>query len=268
MLAVSNDDELLIIELMDLIFGRNLMNAASLKPTELQTIIDKIKLMPAMLPVIPTFLKYRKATIQQFAGRFKDPFLREAVRFFIETPGWPMPGFPVSILSGSIKSSIVEAGTPLGGSHQVVLSIAGKFEELGGKIQYKSRVASLVIENEKVAGVKLEDGTEHRADTVIWAADGHTLIFGLLGGKYISEKIKKMYDTWMPVKPIVHVMIGVNRDLSAEPHRLVFQPEETITIAGREFPWMSVIHHCFDKSMAPEGKSVVKVWFDTEYDDW
>ena len=31
---------------------------------------------------------------------------------------------------------------------------------------------------------------------------------------------------------------------------------------------MTVLHHCFDKSMAPAGKSAVEVWFDTEYEYW
>jgi phytoene dehydrogenase-like protein len=31
---------------------------------------------------------------------------------------------------------------------------------------------------------------------------------------------------------------------------------------------MTVIHHCFDKSMAPAGKSAVEAWFDTEYNYW
>lgn len=28
------------------------------------------------------------------------------------------------------------------------------------------------------------------------------------------------------------------------------------------------MHHCFDKSMAPEGKSAVEVWYATDYDYW
>jgi phytoene dehydrogenase-like protein len=77
-----------------------------------------------------------------------------------------------------------------------------------------------------------------------------------------------MYEKWIPVKPIVHVMIGVNRDLSEEPHRIIFEVEEPITIAGQEHRWLTVIHHCFDKSMAPEGKSAVEVWYDSEYEYW
>ena len=57
-------------------------------------------------------------------------------------------------------------------------------------------------------------------------------------------------------------------DLSEEPHRIIFEAGEPISIAGREHHWLTAIHHCFDPSMSPEGKSVVEVWYDTEYDYW
>jgi phytoene dehydrogenase-like protein len=57
-------------------------------------------------------------------------------------------------------------------------------------------------------------------------------------------------------------------DLSDEPHSIILQPEEPITIAGREHRWLGMLHHCFDPSMAPQGKSAVEVWYDTEYEYW
>jgi phytoene dehydrogenase-like protein len=172
------------------------------------------------------------------------------------------------VMAGFVKSGVVEAGAPLGGSQKVAFHIADLYKQLGGETHYNSRITDLIIENDRVAGIRLKDGSEHRSDSVIWAGDGHTLIFDILGGKYMNDRIRNMYEKWMPVKPIVHVMIGVNRDLSEEPHRIIFEPEEPVTIAGREHRWMTVIHHCFDKSMAPAGKSAVEVWFDTEYSFW
>ena len=268
MLAISPDDAKLIKEFICIIFGPDMMNAASLKPAELRNLYDKLKVIPSILPLIRTFIKYNKVTLQQFATRFKDPFLREAIRFFIDAPGWPMPQFPMVVMSGYIKSSVKEAGSPLGGSQKVVFHIADLYKQLGGEIHYDSRVSDLIIEKDRVVGVKLKDGSEHRANSLIWAGDGHTLIFDILGGKFMNERIRNMYDNWIPVKPLVHVMIGVNRDLSDEPHHLIFEAKEPVTIAGQEHRWMSVINHCFDKSMAPAGKSAVEVWFDTEYDYW
>jgi len=268
MLAISPADAKLIKEFIRIIFGPDMMKAASLKPAELKNLFDKLKLIPAILPLIRIFIKYNKVTLQEFASRFKDPFMREAIRFFIDAPGWPMPRFPLMVMAGYVKSGVTEAGTPLGGSQKVAFHIAGLYKKLGGEIHYKTHVNDLIIENNKVVGIKMKDGSEHWADKVIWAGDGHTLIFDILGGKYMNDRIRNMYDNWIPVKPIVHVMIGVNMDLSKEPHRTVFEAEEPITIAGHEHRWLTVLHHCFDKSMAPAGKSAVEVWFDTEYDYW
>lgn len=268
MLSISPEDAHSIKEYLDLIFGHDLMNSASLKPIEMQNVFDRLKVLPYILPLIPKFIKYKSTTIQDFALRFKDPFLRLAVKFFIDAPGWPMPEFPLAIMAGFMKTGVTEAGTPLGGSQKVVLHIAKMYKKLGGEIKYRSKVDNLIIKNEKVKGIILEDGTEKRADIVVWAGDGHTLIFDILGGKYVDEKIETMYHKWLPVRPILHVMIGVDRDLSEEPHRVVFQPDAPVTIAGEEHNWLTVIHHCFDKTMAPAGKSAVEVWYDTDYEYW
>ncbi len=268
MLAISRDDAKLIKEFISIIFGYDMMKAVSLKPAELKNLFDKLKVIPGILPLIRIFTKYNNVTLQQFAARFEDPFLREAIRFAVDAPGWPMPQFPMAVMAGYVKSGVTEAGSPLGGSQKVAFHIADFYRKLGGEIHYKSNVTDLIIEDGRVTGIKLKDGSEHKANNVIWAGDGHTLIFSILGGKYLNERIRNMYDNWIPVKPIVHVMIGVDMDLSAEPHRIVFEADEPVTIAGREHRWMTVLHHCFDKSMAPAGKSAVEVWFDTEYEYW
>ncbi|KPL12528.1 MAG: hypothetical protein AMS26_17260 [Bacteroides sp. SM23_62] len=268
MLAISPEDAKLTGEFIRIIFGQDMMKASSLKPAAMRNIFDRLKVIPVVLPLIRVFNKYSKVTLQEFAARFKNPFLREAARFFIDAPGWPMPRFPMVALSGFIKNGVTEAGVPLGGSQKVVFHIADLFTQLGGEIHYKSRVTDLIIENDRVAGIRLMDGTEHRADSVIWAGDGHTLIFDILGGKYLNERIKNRYENWIPVKPMVHVMIGVNMDFAEEPHQIIFEVEDPITIAGREHRWLSLIHHSFDGSMAPDGKSAVEVWYDTEYAYW
>lgn len=268
MIAVSPEDKKLIKEFIRLVFGRDMMKAASIKPPELQGMGDKLRTWPVIIPMIPSFMKYYNQNLQEFASRFKDPFLREAIHFYVDAPGWPMPDFPMIPLMGFMKNSVSEAGTPIGGSHKVVSHIADQFNKLGGEIQYKSKVKELIVKNDTVKGIRLEDGSEHMADRVIWAGDGHHLIYDILEGKYLDEEIKKIYDEWIPVKPIVHVMIGVDMDLSEEPHRIIFEPDEPISIAGKEFRWLTFLHHCFDNTMAPKGKSAVEVWYDTEYEPW
>jgi phytoene dehydrogenase-like protein len=268
MLALSPADAGLTKEFIRLFTGRSLMSTLSLKPAEMSGIFDRLKMLSAFLPFVGIFRKYGKQTVQEFARRFQDAFLRDAVRFAVDSPGWPMPGFPMVGLSGFLKSGMLEAGVPLGGSQQVLLRMAEYYQKLGGRIRYKSRVTDVIIEDNQAVGVRLEDGTEHRADMVIWAGDGHTVIFDILGGRYLNDEVRSMYETWIPVQPIVHVMLGVNRDFSREPHRLIFQPEKPINIAGEEHRWLCFIHHCFDPSRAPAGKSATEVWYATRYDYW
>jgi phytoene dehydrogenase-like protein len=245
-----------------------MMGAMSLKPAELAGLSDTLKMLATFLPLMGTFRKYGKLTIQEFAQRFQDPFLRNAVRFVVDSPGWPMLRFPMVGLSGFLKSTVLEAGAPLGGSQGVVFRMAEYYQKLGGEIHYRSRVKDVIIENDKAVGVRLEDGTEHRADIVVWAGDGHTVIFDILGGRYLDDKVQSMYNEWIPVLPLIHVMLGVARDLSKEPHRIVFEIEKPINIAGEEHRWLCFLHHCFDPSMAPPGKSAAEVWYATRYDYW
>jgi phytoene dehydrogenase-like protein len=268
MLDISPADSRLIKEFTSLIFGPDMMNVASLKPKEMKNLLDKAAIIPVMIPFMGKFIKYNKMTLQEFAGRFKDPFLGEAVRFFIDGPGWPMPDFPMVVLTGFMKNAVSEAGTPAGGSQQVMFHLEKLYRELGGEVYYKSTVKDLIIENDRVKGIRIDNGSETRADHVIWAADGRSLIFKILQGKYLNEKIRNMYENWTPVKPILHVMMGVDMDFSTEPHRVTFETDEPVIVGDRENRWITILHHCFDKTMAPAGKSVVEAWYDTEYDYW
>lgn len=268
MMRISPEDEKLIKKFTRMIFGPDILDAASLKPAELSNFSDKIKLIPKMLPLFKYFLTENRNTLQSFASSFKNPFLKDAVKFIADGPGWPMPEYPMIALAGFINSTVTKSGVPLGGSQKVAFEVAKLYESLGGVFKYKSYVEDLLIENDKVTGIRLENGSEYKADYVIWAGDGHNLFFNILKGKYLNDKIRKMYSEWIPVKPIVHVMIGVNRDFSNEPHRIIFKPIIVEEIAGEKREWLCMLHHSFDMSMAPEGKSVVEVWYDTDYDYW
>ncbi len=266
--ALSPEDTRLSKRFVRLVGGRGMAGAGSLKPYERYGLLDTLKMICVVLPHIGTLSRYKKMTIQEFAEQFQDPFLKDAVRFIIDSPGWPMQHFPMVALSGLLKSAVSEAGVPIGGSQRVVFGIADLFRKLGGVLHTRCRVRELMVQDDCVKGIRLDDGTAHHADTVIWAADGRTLIFDLLKGKYVNDEIRRMYDEWIPVVPIVHVMLGVNRDMSGEPCRLVFELEKPVTVAGEEHRWIYVLHHCFDPTMAPPGKSAVEVWYATRYEYW
>lgn len=266
--TLSPADAKLSQELVRLVTGRGMMDAVSLKPSELSGIFDKLKMLLAILPHMGMLGRYGKKTFQEFIQGFQDSFVRDAVRFFVDAPDWPMPRFPMSAMAGMMNTTVTGAGVPLGGSQKVVFRIAEKYQKLGGEIIYDQRVKDVIIENNRAVGIRLEDGSEHRADTVVWAGDGHTVIFDILGGKYLDDRIRRMYKEWMPVQPLVHVSLGVARDLSEQPYRFIFELEKPILIAGQERRWLCLRHRCFDPGMAPPGKSTAEVWYPTSYEYW
>lgn len=266
--AISPDDAALSDEFVRVLCGPSTMGAASLKAPELSGPLDLVKMGAAILPLVPIFRRYGRTTIQDFAARFRDPFLRDAIRFCVDGPGWPMPGFPMAALVGFTTAAVAEAGVPIGGSHSVVREIAERYTKMGGELRLRTRVADLIVENDAALGVRLSDGSEVRADIVVWAADGHHLIYDLLGGRHLNDEIRAMYERWTPVQPMVQLMLGVARDMSGEPARLVRELAEPIEIAGESQKWITIVNRSFDPTSAPKGKTVLEVWYGTKFDPW
>jgi phytoene dehydrogenase-like protein len=65
----------------------------------------------------------------------------------------------------------------MGGSLAFTQAIEKRYIGLGGEIRYRSRVERILTDNNQAVGVRLADGTEHFADIVVSAADGHATIY-------------------------------------------------------------------------------------------
>lgn len=268
LLALSPADAARSRELVRLVFGRSMMNALPMNPWEVSGWRERLRTLLVLLPQLPMLVRCGNKTFQEFAEGFKDPFLREAVRFIADSPGWPMPRFPMAAMSGFLPGVTAEAGVPIGGSMKVVLTIAERLRELGGEVRCDRRVTDILIEGGRAVGVRLADGSELRAGNVVWAADGHTLLFDVLKGRHLSDRIQRMYKDWVPVQPLVQVCLGVARDMTREPPRLAFVPHRPIVVGGEERRWVFAIHHAFDPTMAPPGKAAMEVWYPTKYAYW
>ena len=219
--------------------------------------------------------KWGKISVQDYAKQFKNPLLREAFGSFgpPSGPGIPpgiMPVFFMQMALSSMHRKVT--GYPIGGSLEFSRSIEQRYLNLGGDIGYKSRVNKVLVEDGRAVGVQLEDGSEHHADYVISAADGHTTIFDMLEGNYVDEEIRGYYDN-LPVLPgIIHVALGVARSFEELPYSafvIDYPLDEPLIIAGKELNRMTVnAIHNFDPTLAPPGKTVIRVWFPSDYDYW
>jgi len=201
-----------------------------------------------------------------YAQRFSDPFLREAFPLL----EYSLPDCPFAIhLAKHAAGHTKDIAWPIGASSAFAGSIADYYQALGGKIHYRSKVTKIITKNGKAVGVKLADGTEEFADIIISNADGRKTLLDLLEGKFMNQQLTEYCgDAVDETNWAVHVFLGVDRDLSQEPSSLVMLLEEPVTIAGHETKSLEMQTYSFDKTMAPEGKGVIKVELVSRYSYW
>jgi phytoene dehydrogenase-like protein len=218
------------------------------------------------LALVPMLAKYGRLTLEAFAQRFTDPFLRRAFPTIV----YDWPQIPVMMLLTFLsRTHIGDYGWPAGGSIALARAVERRFLELGGEIRYQARVQSILVENNRAVGVRLADGSEQRADIVVSNANGHATIYGMLGGRYTTSAIRSYYAA--PEDRIemgIHVSLGVARDLSGLPHAIVLPLDEPLTIAGELRHRLYVEPFGFDASLAPPGKTALKVVMATSFKQW
>lgn len=217
-----------------------------------------------MMPFLGAMAKWGLISAQDFANRFKDPFLRRAFAYIF---GWPeIPMMTALMLLAYMHNQ--NAGFPAGGSLEFARAIERRYLQLGGTIHYKSQVEKILTEGHRAVGVRLYNDEIHRADYIISAADGRSTIFDLLGGKFTDRKIRRMYDGHLPIYSLVQISLGVKKDFSSEPHWVTFLLNEPVLIAGEKRLEIGVKNYCFDPSLAPHGKSVIELILRTNYAYW
>jgi phytoene dehydrogenase-like protein len=236
-------------------------------------LLEGIKMGFSMMPFLNLLQKYGKITAEAFAARFSDPFLRKALVAFADVNGGT--GIPVAgLMYMPAAAHIRDAGYPIGGSLEFAQAIERRYFDLSGELHYRSRVEKILVEADpagrgnRAVGVRLVDGSEHRADVVISAADGHATIFDMLEGRYVSDKVRGYYEKLPVYKSWVQVSLGVARNLSNEAPRVSYWIDEPIDIAGEKIDRIDIRQFSMDPTMAPPGKSVVIVMFDSDHAYW
>jgi phytoene dehydrogenase-like protein len=240
------------------------------KPMEIMNFFERFKLFLKIIPYLNLFIKYSKISIEEFALKFQNSFLKKVIPYslYFNTPE-PM----LSLMMILSWMSINEAGTPIGGSLNLAKKIENNYIKLGGKINYNSKVEKIITKETNIniseaIGVCLSDGKEFFADLIISAIDGYATLFDLLKGKFVNEYLEEYYKK-QPIFPsIIQISLGIDKDLSKRPNTIKYILDNPKIIASQEKDSLYVRHFCFDNSFAAEKKSVLIVQMETEYKFW
>ena len=264
--AISPDDSPIID---DLISGANSMRGLDFstmgmgKPPELATPIDRLREMWQMRRVYKYLGGKYANSVVEYVADIQSLWLQEFMKsvFLPDVPVW----FIFMILAALADD---KAAYLTHGSQDLVGTLEKTYTDLGGQITFNSTVECVLVENDVAVGVRLADGTEHHADFIISTGDGYRTIFNLLDGRYVDATNKQRYTTWQLSQPLLMISYGVAREFTNHPSFTIIHLEKPLSIGTRYVRNMFLRIFNYSRHFAPEGKTVVQVEIETEWEYW
>jgi phytoene desaturase len=250
------------------------------EPPELMGPLGNLRWMWRYRRVMRYAVRYN-LSVEEFCRRIQHPDLRWILNnFFVPE----MPMLFLFMLLGQLGSR--QLASVDRGSLEFALAIARRYLELGGKITYGATVEKILVDepeagetakagdarhsgtsHARAVGVRLADGTEHRADIVVSAADGHATIFEMLGGRFGDAVTRKRYEQWPLFRPIIMASFGVARRFEGRPPSSMISLARPISLGSGPIDAVS-LRILQDPPLAAPGKAVVQVIMETDFDAW
>lgn len=236
------------------------------KPMDMMGIKDYIELGKEMGDMMKVMKEYGKVNCAQLAEEFKTPVMKKLMTDYL-----PADYTAYSLFVSYATMASGNGKVPLKGSLAMSLRIAEKFKEMGGILHTGTAVKRIIIERKIAAGIELEDGTIVKADYVIPAVDTSFLFGNLIDKKYMPKALAKAYENrkGYPVTSGFQVAYAAPASFSGE-DTILFDCEP-LNIGRNHFDRMSIKSYAYDKSFAPEGRTVIQanvVQSDSDYEYW
>lgn len=233
------------------------------KPPELTSGAQQLKRLWGMRGAGRYFTGHWNRPVSEYAEGFKDPWVRWVVEhlFMPEAPVWFVAAIFGLLIDGQL-------GLLRGGSRAFVDGIERRYRGLGGEINFRSTVEEILVDHGRAVGVRLADGTVHRADAVISAADGRSTIFKLLRGRFLDRRTAERYESWRVFPPLVMVNLGVRREFPGEPAFSMIRLRHPFQVGGLLVEGMMVRCFNYAPGFAPADRTLLQVEFETEWEHW
>jgi phytoene dehydrogenase-like protein len=262
MLRLAPEDGRLIGQLCGAI--RRMSKADMPVTTEKMGLAEQLRYGLSWASLAPALKTWGSMNVQTFCSRLKSRTLAEAIGTLFGVEGsmtdFPMIGM-IMMLAFMHKKC---CGYPIGGSLEFARAIERRYLSLGGRIHYGSRVDKILVEQDRAVGIAC-GGQEHRADEVISCADGHTTLYTMLEGKYLSPELRTAYETFPVFPSLIYVGLGIGKDLRDKPAAMVFPLKQELRLEGGALRLnrLGVRLFHFDPTMAPAGKTAAIVMIES-----
>ena len=151
-----------------------------------------------MLRIAPDLVKLQSyKTVYQYVASFvKNDFLRRCFSFHpLLVGGNP---FDTTSIYAMIHYLEREWGVffALGGTGAIVNALVNLIQELGGQIHLDTEVEEILVQDRRTTGVRLKDGSVHKADFVISNAEAAYTYLNLIKPEDRRRNTDARYKTW------------------------------------------------------------------------
>lgn len=169
-------------------------------------VLDMLKAVPVLLR-----LQSYKSVFKYVSQFFKDDFLRRIFSLYPLFLG-ANPSNTTSLYT-LIHSLEHEWGVSyaVGGTAAMVAALGKLFQETGGKINTNTEVAEILVEGRKISGVRLADGSVHRADIVVSNADVAFTYRNLIPARYRRVNTDRRYEKMRYSTSLFVIYFGTRR---------------------------------------------------------
>ncbi|CAO2820254.1 unnamed protein product [Amaranthus hypochondriacus] len=159
---------------------------------------------------------------------------------------------------------------PIGGVGGIAKSLAQGLIDQGSKIRYKSNVKEIILENGKAVGVRLSNGREIYARTIISNATRWDTFGKLLKSEKLPKEEEDFQKLYVKAPSFLSIHMGVNAEVlppDTDCHHFVLESDWK----NLEEPYGSIflsIPTILDSSLAPSGHHILHIFTTSSIDDW
>ncbi|KAK4272649.1 hypothetical protein QN277_021172 [Acacia crassicarpa] len=159
---------------------------------------------------------------------------------------------------------------PVGGVGGIAKSLAEGLVKQGSEIRYKANVTDIIVEQGQAVGVRLSDGKELFAKTIISNATRWDTFGKLLKGDAIPKEEQNFQKVYVKAPSFLSIHMGVKAEVlppDTDCHHFVLESDW----ARLEEPYGSIflsIPTVLDSSLAPEGRHILHIFTTSSLEYW
>ncbi|XP_021776036.1 prolycopene isomerase, chloroplastic-like [Chenopodium quinoa] len=159
---------------------------------------------------------------------------------------------------------------PVGGVGKIAKSLAQGLVDQGSNILYKANVKNIILEHGKAVGVRLSDGSEYNARTIISNATRWDTFGKLLKAENLPKEEEDFQKLYVKAPSFLSIHMGVKAEVlppDTDCHHFVLESDWK----NLEEPYGSIflsIPTILDSSLAPSGHHILHIFTTSSIDDW